>query len=150
MPPRAKTTRKKDEETGKRYPLNMRTTFQMRQLLESEGQRTGRSLAQVAEHAIERSFHASKLIREEIFGSGREFNLTTAIFASMRTAGGAGENEDWTRDPDAYREAMVAVLETMITHAPNSGNLTGQEILLMLDSAKSRIASKLINRGRMT
>jgi TraY domain len=56
MPPRAKVTKKGNAETGKRYPLNMRTTFEMRQSLEEGARRSGRSLAQEAEFRLEDTF----------------------------------------------------------------------------------------------
>ena len=40
---------------GKRYPLNMRTTKEVRELLERVAAATGRSLAQQAEHMIQSS-----------------------------------------------------------------------------------------------
>jgi hypothetical protein len=46
---------------GKRYPLNMRTTKEMREKLERAAAQSGRSLVQEVEHRLERSFD-----REEI------------------------------------------------------------------------------------
>lgn len=150
MPPRAKTATRKAAETGKRYPLNMRTTFETRQMIEAEAKRSGRSLAQVAESSIERAFHAVKAVQDDIFGpaGSKEFALTTAIFANLRPAG-VRQNEDWTRDPALYQQAIIAVLETMVTHAPNSDEMTGQDIMLLIESVKGRVASRLRNRGNM-
>jgi hypothetical protein len=59
MPPRAKTTKNSDGE-GKRYPLSMRTTFELRRKLEQAAKRSGLSLAQELERRLEYSFSAEK------------------------------------------------------------------------------------------
>ncbi len=41
---------------GKRYPLNMRTTFDLRKKIEEAAYKSGRSLAQEVEYRIEVSF----------------------------------------------------------------------------------------------
>lgn len=43
-------------EGGKRYPLGMRTTKEIRERLESAASESGRSLAQEVEYRLERSF----------------------------------------------------------------------------------------------
>src|SRR5258708_14064315 len=81
MPPRAKTTKKKGSIAGKRYPLNMRTTFEMRQRLEAAAKDSGRSLAQKAEFRIDRTFQTQGLLAEALtlaFGS-RLAGLVLAI-----------------------------------------------------------------------
>jgi hypothetical protein len=56
MPRRADKTAVKDKVAGKRFPLNMRTTFEVRTQLEAAAKASGRSLAQEAEYRIERTF----------------------------------------------------------------------------------------------
>lgn len=64
MPPRAKSTRK--AVAGKRYPLNMRTTFDIRKHLEDAAKASGFSLAQEAERRIEQSFREDKTHAETL------------------------------------------------------------------------------------
>jgi hypothetical protein len=47
---------KKTTGTAKRYPLNMRTTKEIRERLEGAAAKSGRSLAQEVEYRLERSF----------------------------------------------------------------------------------------------
>jgi hypothetical protein len=54
---------------GKRYPLNMRTTKEMREKLERAARASGRSLVGEVEYRLERSFDRDevvKLVAEEI------------------------------------------------------------------------------------
>ena len=51
MPPRAKKA------AGKRYPLNMRTTLELREKIERAAKESGRSLVQEVEYRLELSFY---------------------------------------------------------------------------------------------
>lgn len=54
---------------GKRYPLNMRTTRELRERIEAAATASGRSLVQEVEYRLERSFWADDVrqtIREEL------------------------------------------------------------------------------------
>jgi Arc-like DNA binding domain len=57
---------------GKRYPLNMRTTKEMREKLERAATESGRSMVQEVEFRLERSFD-----REEISRRLDSFELRT-------------------------------------------------------------------------
>ncbi|UQD96146.1 hypothetical protein [Bradyrhizobium japonicum] len=68
MPPRAKKT-VKTTEGGKRYPLNVRTTFELRQSIEAAAAQSGRSLTQEAEARIESSFqqeNAASVLEDQL------------------------------------------------------------------------------------
>jgi hypothetical protein len=129
MPPRAKVTKKKDAETGKRYPLNMRTTFEMRQSLEAAAKRSGRSLAQEAEIRIEHSFaNEARLLEALDLAYGRElsglmFAMGEAIKDAISAAGHAealssiltkDAARPWWDSPYAYAAAIKAA-ETILT-----------------------------------
>lgn len=64
MPRRAGNERRKTPRVGKRYPLNLRTTFDIRAKLESAAVASGRSLAQEVEYRLERSFERQDLLQE--------------------------------------------------------------------------------------
>jgi len=64
MPPKAKRV-----PAGKRYPLNMRTTKELREKIEAAARASGRSLVQEVEFRLEQSFQKgdqAKLIRETV------------------------------------------------------------------------------------
>lgn len=68
MPPRAKKT-VKSKGGGKRHPLNVRTTFELRQSLEAAAMQSGRSLTQEAEARIESSFqqeNAASVLEDQL------------------------------------------------------------------------------------
>ena len=126
MPPRAKTTKKKDAEGGKRYPLNMRTTFEMRQSLEAAAKRSGRSLAQEAEIRIEHSFaNEGRLLDALDLAYGRELSgLMLAMGEAMKSTIAAGSSieslagrlpsvREWWDSPYVYAEAAKAA-ETIL------------------------------------
>jgi hypothetical protein len=138
MPPRAKVTKKRSAEGGKRYPLNMRTTFEMRQSLEAAAARSGRSLAQEAEIRIEHSFaNEARLVEALDLAYGRELSgLMFAIGEAMKsaiTAAGYAEalaslstNDragQWWDSAYAYAQATEAA-KTILTGLRPSGDPT--------------------------
>src|SRR6478609_7194902 len=69
-------------EKGKRYALGLRTTKELRDLLQQAADSSGRSLAQEIEFRLERSFDREKNLAEamtEVFGDAR----TLEIFKEM-------------------------------------------------------------------
>lgn len=118
MPPRASRTGKKSL-SGKRYPLNMRTTHQMRTALEAAANSSGRSLAQEAELRIERSFSDQRASIEALeLTFGRELaGILLALGYAMREAGRMtafsatrtlGGSQNWWKNPYGYSQAMQA------------------------------------------
>ena len=72
MPRKAAKTDPNAAVEGKRYPLNMRTTFELRRNLEAAATASGRSLAQEAEYRLERSFLSQQVMFEAMeFGYGQ-------------------------------------------------------------------------------
>jgi hypothetical protein len=70
MPPLRESVLLAENRTGKLYPLNMRTTFELRKRLEEEASQSGRSLASEVEYRLERSFDQEAVIdalRERLF-----------------------------------------------------------------------------------
>jgi hypothetical protein len=149
MPPRAKSTKK--SVAGKRYPLNMRTTFELRRKLEDAAKASGISLTQETERRLERSFR-----EDEVLGGGpevRELTHTmTAIFAfvAKRTAIAAGHPEwtakEWLTDQDCYQAATVEVCRTLIERLPNPSRQQMDDTLQMLIR---RLAIGLTHKGEI-
>jgi hypothetical protein len=72
---------------GKRFPLNMRTTKELRDRLESAAARTGRSLAQEVESRLEASFLTEDVKWEEFGGSEKHqiFRLMSAAAETIES-----------------------------------------------------------------
>ena len=102
--------------TGKRWPLNMRTTSSVRFLLEEAAQLSGRSLAAEVETRIQQS-----LVDELHQGGIRKAKLARAVAAAMDLAGcsakrradGGGTGDDWLDDAAAYDAAVRAAVATL-------------------------------------
>jgi hypothetical protein len=111
--------RKQQSEPGKRFPLNMRTTREVREQLEAAAKASGRSLAQETEHRIARSFERQGLLHEVLelsFGSVLG-GLLLMAGAAMRDAGSegafqeTGRLESMARWPDSatgFDQAKIA------------------------------------------
>lgn len=118
MPARAKLPPGK----GKRVPLNMRATRELRKALEKAAANSGRSLAQEVEHRLERSFSEENYLSllyddPHMAGLVREFTDVKRLIEAHL------EKSVW-EDLESH-EAMQAALRRLLTQkAPNpSGNL---------------------------
>jgi hypothetical protein len=133
MPPRAKATKSKGAEAGKRYPLNMRTTFEVRRELERAAAATGRSLAQEAEHRIQQTFQNQKVLQEALdLSFGPQISgLLMIIGDVMRTTAqtvaftstGDPSIENWSEDPLVYDAVAKAVATVFEQHNPRGRQL---------------------------
>jgi hypothetical protein len=129
-----KVTRTRRKEAGKRYALNMRATFEVRQALERAAAQSGRSLAQEVEHRLERSFHEQELLPETLelaFGghlAGLLFTIGSCVaplgpvWAIQHTGYRATDGDtlrglgdafrqvaaNWPDDPYAYDQLIIA------------------------------------------
>lgn len=119
MPRRAGNQRRKTPQAGKRYPLNMRTTFDIRAKLETAAAASGRSLAQEAEYRIDESFRTDELLG----GTGMR-GIAALMISSFNTAGAAAadifvaEDEDWRRDRSCFIIGAAAVIENLMAAVP--------------------------------
>ena len=98
---------------GKRFPLNMRTTKEVRDKLEAAAKISGRSLAQEVEFRLQRSFHDEEALHRD-FGGKDRFKLLKWFAISIGVAERI-TGETWETDPETYRiaeKAMSVVLET--------------------------------------
>jgi hypothetical protein len=106
--PRTLGTRKrstlKRKEVGKRYPLNMRTTWEMRERLEVEARASGRSLAQEVEFRLQQSIKETDYLLEE-FGGAVAFKLMKSL-AGLASATSKREGKDWLRHAEVF-DAVV-------------------------------------------
>ena len=110
MPPRAKKA------AGKRYPLNMRTTLELREKVERAAKASGRSLVQEVEYRLEQSFEV-----QSITAAVAEAAADAYASAGAATADAA----------EAYREALNAYREAGIAseHALNFSMMLSRYLL---------------------
>jgi hypothetical protein len=152
MPPRAKATKSKGAEVGKRYPLNMRTTFEVRRELERAAAATGRSLAQEAEHRIQQTFQNQKILQEALdLSFGPEISgLLMVIGDVMRTTAqtvaftstGDPSIENWSEYPLIYDAVARAVATVFEQHNPR-----GEMLPMSDENASKQITADDIAQG---
>lgn len=113
---------------GKRYPLNMRTTKEARDQLESAAADSGRSLAQEVEYRLNRSF-----ADDAMFSSPEmrrwAIQLAETFLERGRFEARMNGHTDWTdadllKDPQVYQSAMFDVFRTMIRQMPEPDRQT--------------------------
>ena len=101
---------------GKRYPLSLRTTREIRELIEREAITSGRSLAQEAEYRIQKSFLDERLKYEEFGGPSLYWFMKTLAVGARATAERLGGTfEDSNIRPEAIN-AIEKLLQTLKEH----------------------------------
>ena len=115
---------------GKRTPLNMRTTRELRERLEREAADSGRSLAQEVEARLERSFAEEKsraAISDEAvggvyasFGKPETFLVARLLANAIHTIE-AVTGKNWMDDPKAHRQTQEACKNILDAFRPPGG-----------------------------
>ena len=93
---------------GKKVPLNMRTTRELRDKLDKAAGSSGRSLVQEVEHRVEHSFAEEELKQRAFFGQGSSATLASQVHDCCVLIG-AYTGKNWTDDVysrDALLEAF--------------------------------------------
>lgn len=116
---------------GKRFPLNLRTTQEIREQLEEAARMSGRSLAQEIETRVEQTFR-----RDAAYGGPEGWRLSRSMAASFLNA--AEGAEDWTSDSIAYARGVAAVLDTLLVTMPEDDNRD-----LAIEGLVGRVLSRL-------
>ncbi len=102
---------------GKRYPLSLRTTREIRELIEREAILSGRSLAQEAEYRIQKSFVDERAKYEEFGGPSLYwFMKALAVGARASVERLGGTFEDSNVQPEAIN-AIERLLPVLTAHA---------------------------------
>jgi hypothetical protein len=128
-------------ERGRRYPLNMRTTKQVRAQLEAAARASGRSLVQEVEHRITRS-----MAEDQAFG-GPELRQVAYLMATsfaisgQYSAGADVPPKEWLRSP-ARLTAIASVVDSLV----GALGLSDDEADLLLGAIRGRIATRIANR----
>jgi hypothetical protein len=137
------TKARKARTAGKRHPLNMRTTKEIRDRLERAAATAGRSLAQEVEHRLDRSF-----VDDGGFGSLELKRFAVLMAVAFDTAGSlhapqGAQIQEWIRNPDCYRAAMFGVIEALLIGMPEA---TPDDVILQFESLKGRLMSRFLNQ----
>jgi hypothetical protein len=134
----------KGETAGKRYPLNMRSTKELREQLERAAAQSGRSLVQEVEHRLERSFRDENVLIGGIGGPNAEPFVRPVLYflESMHRDG-----KDW-RTNQAVAEAMPTAIK-IIAEAVFAGGLSLEQqqryrVVESLESGGSSVRTQMV------
>jgi hypothetical protein len=94
-----------NEGAGKRHPLNMRTTEEVRRQLENAAALSGRSLAQEVEHRLEQSFVETDIIARALGGRSHA-DFIKALALGLQIVLAKTGKESWA-DPEVQTEMVV-------------------------------------------
>lgn len=115
---------RKAKKSGKRYPLNMRTTKEIRDALEEVAKNSGRSLAQEVEARLERTFY---LDASMMLTHGPDANLIYALSTAVAMCAMLEFNER----PRALQVAAVHIIAAMFEiDIPKSNQVRSVEWLI--------------------
>jgi Arc-like DNA binding domain len=117
MPPKSKRVL-----PGKRYPLNMRTTKELRDKIEEAAMASGRSLVQEVEFRLERSFRQQEIEREikkTLDAQGRE--LRDELLGEMQKMLEAFQRARGLTDEEMQRPrpSLLDLAEPRYTEGPS-------------------------------
>ncbi len=116
---------------GKRYPLSLRTTREIRELVEQEALMSGRSLAHEAEYRIQKSFVDERAKYEDFGGPSLYWFMKALAVGARATAERLGGTfEDNNVRPEAINaiERLLPVL-TEHTYRSEPGGATATEVV---------------------
>jgi hypothetical protein len=106
-----KVGRPPDGTEAKKSPLSLRTTAEVRDLIEKAAEESGRSLAQEVEFRVKQSF-----IHDQILGSGTNSFWTVAIAAVKQIEKLTGKT--WTGDAVTFLSVKAAINTTLDDFQP--------------------------------
>jgi|RhiMetdeSRZDD1v2_1073273.scaffolds.fasta_scaffold1991056_2 hypothetical protein len=136
----------KAPKSGERVPLGLRVTADIKRKLDAAAEKSGRSQSQEAELRIEQSFS-----RDDAFGGAELREIAILMAASFSHAGkmsaGGKPPSEWINDPAHYSAAVVGVMKALLIGLPNS---TPNDVALLFDSLRGRIAGAYINQNPLS
>ena len=138
MPKTIQTTKKRSRGRpklpageGKRYPLSLRTTREIREVIEREAIMSGRSLAQEAEYRIQKSFADERAKYEDFGGMSLYWFMKTLAVGARATAerlGGTFEDSNVRPEAISAIERLLPVL-TAHTHREEPKGTIASEVV---------------------
>jgi hypothetical protein len=122
---------------GKRVSLGLKVTAEIKQRIDEEACRTGRTQSQQAELMIERSFS------EQAALGGPEMQRLAyhmiSLFA-LPAQRSARDKQNWVSDPDGYRAGVIGVCDGLFQ------GLSDDDAALVIESLKGRLLSRIVHR----
>jgi hypothetical protein len=112
MPPKSKRVL-----PGKRYPLNMRTTKELRDKIDEAAMASGRSLVQEVEFRLENSF------REDDLYGGPQLSALFRLLAARKALAEAKAGASWKESDRARDEIAHAFTELLAKELPGFESL---------------------------
>jgi hypothetical protein len=98
---------------GKRYPLNMRTTLELRQKIEDAAKLSGRSLVQEVESRLEHSFRT-----EALYGGPQISALFRVLASHIAFAKANVDARDWAKNDRVRDEIAQVVADLLVKNLP--------------------------------
>jgi hypothetical protein len=131
-------------QAGKRYPMNLRTTFDVRQKLEAACQLSGRSLSAEVEHRVEQSIR-----QDDVFGGPElrrvAYTMATAFaVAGQHSAGRDVPFKDW--GPASCMTAITSVVVALAKLTHLSDVELGDLVRRIADALATAIANRAVER----
>lgn len=131
--------------------LKVRMKEPLRRQIEHAAKDRGISMNAEAVSRLERSFDAANLVREAVDHAlggpdlrGMALSMITAFAsAGQRSAGADVPPRQWMQQPDAYRAAVVGVLDALLKEMPEASD---EQTALMIESLKGRLLTRILNR----
>jgi hypothetical protein len=120
---------------GKRVSLGLKVTAEVKQKIDEEARKTGRTQSQQAELLLERAF-----TEDAGFGGSEVRRLAIFMASAFAIAGqrSAAGKADWMDDPIAYSAGAAGVLDALLTGFPS-----GEDKALALEGLASRLLSRI-------
>jgi hypothetical protein len=127
---------------GTRAPLGLKVRPEIKARIDQEAAETGRTQSQVAEVLMERALNW-----EEALGSPELPPVALLMASAFALAGQRHAHprpaSEWLQDRETYREAVVAVLDALMRHAP--AGYTRKDLNQLAASIAGRLESHLRN-----
>ena len=122
---------------GKRVALGLKVTSEIKQRLDEEARKSGRTQSQQAELMLERSF-----TQEDAFGGAATRQIAYLMAAAFAIAGqrAADGKADWTADLPAFVAGAAGVLDTLLTACPDGEAGNGKAL------AREALIGRLLSR----
>ena len=145
MPPRSKRVL-----PGKRYPLNMRTTKELRDKIEWAAMASGRSLVQEVESRLERLFQQEEI--EELNGTVRlQVRFPERLWRRLEQA---AEHNKWSMHTEIFDRLDVSFQredqEEMKKKAERDAVQAQQEVTKLLEDATRKLLAAELSKSKQS
>jgi predicted HicB family RNase H-like nuclease len=143
MPPKSKRVL-----PGKRYPLNMRTTKELRDKIDLAARASGRSLVQEVESRLERLFQQEEI--EELNGTVRlQVRFPERLWRRLEQA---AEHNKWSMNTEIFDRLDVSFQredqEEMKKKAERDAVQAQQEVTKLLEEATRKLLAAELSKSK--